>query len=171
MNQTFYQSFLDKTYEPQGKPKDYPIPAKEGLLFYIQRNQNVNTVVYEVNINQAGEWNLMEPMKVYWIRYNELMEESELNYIQNKLAYGYNSSVIAPDLIEFTFVSYDKKFFIRKLNDNDYKVTTRLSGTMAVLTNLYVYAEEFGVFPEVKFVELYGYCVETNTPCFEKIIF
>lgn len=170
MNQTFFQSFLDKTYEPQGLPKDYPIPVKDGLLFYIQRNQNINTVVYEINLNQMGDWNLDEPMKVYWIKYNELQEEAELNYIQNKLAYGYRSRVISPELVEFEFVSYNKKFFIRKQSNGTYQVTTRLMGKLSVLSNMYVYAEEFGVFPEVKFVELYGTCVETHCPCFEKII-
>ena len=164
MNQTFFQSFLDKTYEPQGLPKDYPVPVKEGLLFYIQRNQNINTVVYEINLNHMGDWNLNDPMKVYWIKYNELQEESELNYIQNKLAYGYRSNVISPELVEFEFVSYNKKFYIRKQTNGAYQVTTRLMGKLSVLTNMYVYAEEFGVFPEVKFVELYGTCVEKIIP-------
>lgn len=170
MNQTFFQSFLDKTYEPQGLPTDYPVPKKEGLLFYIQRNQNINTVVYEVNINHTNDWNLEDPMKVYWIKYNELQEEQELNYIQNKLAYGYKSRVISPELVEFNFVSYDKQFFIHKDKDFSFRVLTQLGNKRAVLTNMYVYAEEFGVFPEVKFVELFGVCVETQLPCYEKII-
>ncbi|MBK8700034.1 MAG: DUF4833 domain-containing protein [Saprospiraceae bacterium] len=170
MNKTFYQSFLDKTYEPQGLPSDYPVPDKEGLLFYIQRNQNYNTVVYEVNKTELGDWNMNDPMKVYWIKYNQLQEECELNYIQNKLAYGYNSQIINNDLIEFSFVSYKKQFFIQKVGQNDFRVITDLSGSYAYLNNMYVYAEEFGVFPEVKFVELFGMRIDSMGPCYEKII-
>jgi hypothetical protein len=170
MDSLSYQAFVDKEYEPQGLPLDYPIPSKEGLLFYIQRNQNIDTVVYELNFNTCGDLILDEPMKVYWIKYNELQEESSLNYIQNKLAYGYKSSLINQDLIEFEFVCYAKKFFISK-EKGTYKVMTKINGTYAKLTNIYVYAEEYGVFPDVKFVEFFGNDALNNASCYEKIIF
>lgn len=169
MNKTFYQSFLDKSFEPQGLPSDYPIPEKDGLLFFIQRNQNFNTVVYEVNRNCQGKINIHEPMRVYWIKYNEQKEESELNYIQTKLAYGYKSSVINDDLIEFSFVSYEKKFFIERIND-EYRVLTKISGKYSILDNIYVYAEEYGVFPDVKFIELFGIDTDSDLPVFERFV-
>jgi Domain of unknown function (DUF4833) len=170
MYETFHQSFLDKTYEPPSLPLDYPVPSKEGLLFYIQRNANINTVVYEINTNECGQILLDEPMKVYWIKYNKYQEESELNYIQNKLAYGYKPKVINQDLIEFEFVCYPKIFYIHKLAPNNIRVVTHINGVYSYLNNIYVYAEEFGVFPDVQFIEFYGTTVEENKVCYEKII-
>jgi Domain of unknown function (DUF4833) len=169
MNKTFYQSFLDKTYQPEGLPSDYPIPEKEDLLFYIQRNQNFNTVVYEVNRTCCGDINVNEPMRVYWIKYNDHREECELNYIQTKLAYGYKANVINNDLIEFAFVSYDKKFFIERCEEG-HRVMTKINGVYSILENIYVYAEEYGVFPDVKFIELYGIDVESEMPIFERFV-
>jgi hypothetical protein len=163
-----YQSFLDKEFVPQGRPVDYPTPERKGLLFFIQRNHNTNTVVYEMNTTSANIINLDEPMKIYWIEYDENMEEVELNFIQNKLAFGYDANVINNDLIEFRFVSYEKRFFIEKFQ-NSYRVITKINGENSVLKNIYVYAEEFGVFPVVKFIELYGTSINTNLPNFEKI--
>ena len=41
-----------------GLPADYPVPGKaDDLLFYIQRNQNKNTVVYNLNRNLDGTVN------------------------------------------------------------------------------------------------------------------
>jgi Domain of unknown function (DUF4833) len=170
MYETFHQAFLDKTYEPPSLPLDYPVPLKDGLLFYIQRNANINTVVYEINTNECGQILLDEPMKVYWIKYNKYQEESELNYIQNKLAYGYKPNVINQDLIEFEFVCYPKTFYIHKLAANNFKVVTHINGVYSYLNNIYVYAEEFGVFPDVQFIEFYGTTVEENKVCYEKII-
>lgn len=169
MNKDFYQSFLDKTYQPAGLPSDYPVPEKDDLLFYIQRNQNYNTVVYEINRTGCGEINVNDPMRVYWIMYNDHKEECELNYIQTKLAYGYKSNVINNELIEFAFVSYDKKFFIEKANE-DYRVMTKINEVYSILENVYVYAEEFGVFPDVKFIELFGTDVESGLPVYERFI-
>lgn len=36
-----------------GRPLDYPVLSDyPELLFYIQRNQNINTVIYELNMMQ-----------------------------------------------------------------------------------------------------------------------
>lgn len=164
-----YQSFLDKEYVPEGRPSHYPVPDREGLLFYIQRNQNINTVVYELNQSAEGLINLNSPMHVYWIKYNENMKEVELNFIQNKLAYGYTFEVINAFLVEFKFVSYEKRFFIERMNEK-FRVITKINGQNSILSNIYVYAEEFAVFPDVKFVEFYGTDLDTGKDVFEKII-
>lgn len=170
MDTKYYDAFLDKAYEPQGLSMDYPIPVGDGILFFIQRNHNYNTVVYEINTNAQGNVFLDEPMKVYWIKYNDRQEVCELNYIQNKLAYGYKSRVINDELIEFKMVCYDKTFFISKI-ENEYKIITKINGLYSCLDNVFVYAEEFGVFPDVKFIDLYGTKLDGFGPCFERIVF
>ena len=41
---------------------------------------------------------------------------------------------------------------------------------MSVLKNIYVYAEEFGVFPNPKFIELFGTDISNGSKKYEKII-
>jgi len=154
-----------------GLPTNYPVPPQtESLLFYIQRNHNLNTVVYELNYLASGEINQDYPMHAFWIRYNSGGDIAELNYYQNKLAYGYQSNMISPDSFEFSFVSYkDLVLYIGKGRDGKFGAFCRINHDMAKLNNIYVYAEEFGVFPNVKFIELYGQTLKTKVSIYERI--
>ena len=144
----------------EGRPKDYPTLDDYGeLLFYIQRNQNINTVVYEVNLLPGGILNLNDPISIYWVYYNEKEEKTiqPLNYIQKKLAYGYHHSVISSELVEFRFVSYDQMiFYLGKDKQGRFKVFTRFEDTNVEISMMYIFAEDLGVFPQVKFVEFFG---------------
>jgi hypothetical protein len=169
LSESIYKSFVDREFEPKGLPLNYPVPLCENLLFFIQRNTNKNTIVYELNLNSSGQLVFDLPLNIYWLEFSQGNEiKTCLNYIQNSLAYGYNSKVITNDLIEFQFVCHPKKFYIRKRN-NDYEVVTEMGGGMHVLKNIYVYAEEFGIFPTVKFIEFYGYNVESKLAIKDKI--
>jgi len=141
-----------------GLPTDYPVPASsDDLLFYIQRNTNKNTVVYNLNRNNLGHIHQDFPMKVSWINYSDGGETMELNYIQNKFAYGYHSSKINNETFEFHFVYYEVlRFFIGKQESGKTKAMVKMNNEISILNNVYVYAEEYGVFPQVKFIELFG---------------
>lgn len=60
----------------------FPEPANVNKLFYIQRDPNTNTLIYELNTNDAGELDTDNPLHVYWIRYAEKGQREELSYIQ-----------------------------------------------------------------------------------------
>lgn len=155
-----------------GLPSDYPVPeASDNLLFYIQRNQNKNTVVYNLNKNNCGHIHHDFPMKVSWINYSDGGERKELNAFQNKLAYGYHSSIINNDAFEFHFVSYEKlKFFIGKQKDGNFKAMVKMNNELSILNNVYVYSEEYGVFPQVKFIELFGTSLCGQESTYERIL-
>lgn len=164
---------IDHLPGESGLPRHYPVPPEtEDLLFYIQRNQNENTVIYEINRDRSGLVNLDLPMVASWIQYSWGGKKKDLNYIQSKLAYGYNSEEIASDLIKFNFVSYEKLvFFIsKKAESHKYIVTFRMNEQLVRLKNIYVFAQEMGVFPDVKFIELYGEELESNMPVYQKIV-
>jgi hypothetical protein len=158
MNEIFYQSFVNREFEPLGLPKDYPVPAGDNVAFYIQRSVDVDAVVYEFNFNAHNQLILDSPLTIHWAKFdNGVQVSSNLNQIQNRLAYGYTSKVISHDLIQFEFVCHPKKFFIRRILFDQYEVITTFGDDeYHSLTNLYVYAEDFGVFPDVKFVEFFG---------------
>lgn len=154
-----------------GLPEHYPTPPRsDNLLFYIQRNHNMNTVVYEINKHMDGRVNEEYPMHVFWLRYSDNGEIQELNYIQNKLAYGYASRKITNNTFEFQLVSYDKlKFYIDQSDDGHYAAYTKINDKMSKIDNIYVYVEDFGLFPDVKYIELYGVQISNNAFNYEKI--
>ena len=154
-----------------GLPGSYPSPPLEDdLLFYIQRNQNKDTIVYELNRSSGGRINEDLPMHAYWIKYSEGGVHSELNEIQNKLAYGYESEMINEDLFRFNFiVRKELDFYIAKDSKSKFNVLYKLDGRWVRLNNIYVYAVEFGVFPDVKFIELYGEEQGTGVFTYDKI--
>ncbi len=155
-----------------GRPDHYPIPQQENdLLFFIQRNQNIDTIVYKLNRTLSGLVNKDLPMHAQWIKYTEDEASQELNEIQNQLAYGYKSDFISSDLFRFHFVSYPSLYFyIAADKQAKYNVITTLNNRRIRLSNIYVYALEFGVFPDVKFIEFYGYTVADDHPFYHKII-
>lgn len=144
---------------PLGRPKDYPcIKPYDNLLFYIQRNQNINTVIYEANISPCGKLIEDEPIQVHWLVFdekNELATVQPLNPIQYNLAYGCASKKITEKLYEFHFKPYQQlKFFLHHQEDG-FNVYLCLGGQAYQLKNMYIHAEDLGVFPEVKLVEFY----------------
>lgn len=155
----------------RGLPENYPIPRNiDGLLFYIQRNLNKNTVVYTVNKNNDGFLKQDYPMKVFWIKYNEGAIITDLNYLQTK-AFGYTSKQIDNNTFEFSMDSHMAlRFFIAKDKRDNYNIITKINSKDATLSNIYVYANEFGLFPKVEYIELYGEYLENNSSCYQKIL-
>lgn len=159
--------------EEIGLPENYPVPNfDDKTLFYIQRNRNMNTVVYELNYSAVGEISEDFPMHPYWIKYTQGGSIMELNKFQNELAYGYKSRKINHSLYEFEMVSYDKlKFYIVKAEDShDHYVVTTIKGVKSRLSNIFVFAEEYGIFPQVKYFELFGEELNTGFSVYEKIV-
>ena len=156
-----------------GRPEEYPdIEAYDHLLFYIQRNQNRNTVVYEANCLYNGLLDLNDPISIKWIKFLENGDEEiqPLNFIQKKLAYGYDFKVISHDLIEFCFVSYSgMKFYLSKNKKGAFQVSTSLDGVKSIIDRIYIYAEDMGIFPQVKFAEFFGRCLVTNEGIYKKL--
>jgi hypothetical protein len=157
--------------EKASRPANYPTPSKDNLLFFIQRNGSLNTVVYELNLNGQGKINSESPMKTYWIRYSQSGEEQELNYIQNKLAYGYDFQFINEESLEFNLVSYpSRKFYLAKNKNGKYQVAIKIDDEMSILHCIYVVVDELGIFPNVKYVELWGNDIVSEFETYEKII-
>lgn len=155
-----------------GRPSWYPVPPEDNdLLFYIQRNQNQDAIVYRVNRTKDGLINPHVPMDAYWIRFTEGGVRKELDEYQNRLAYGYDSNVISKELYQFQFVSYKElTFYVRKKDDSGFQVVYQHEGKYIILNNIYVYAVEFGVFPDVKYIELFGQDSDTMESHYRKII-
>ena len=154
-----------------GRPSWYPTPEPDrDLLFFIQRNQNQNAIVYRVNRTAEGLIDQYLPMDAYWINYEKGGIRTELNDLQNRLAYGYDSEKITNSLYKFQFVSYkDMSFYILE-EDGEFRVIYDREGRKVILDNIYVYALEFGVFPVVRYVEFFGRDYDTKEKDYLKIM-
>ncbi len=140
-----------------GLPDDYPVPKDvDNLLFFIQRNLNKNTLVYTLNKNPDGLINQDYPINVNWINYSSDGSQGVLNNIQKK-AFGYKSRKINNTTYECCMTSYKKlKFFVSQEENGHSATYCNINGSISELKNIYVYADEFGIFPQVKYIELFG---------------
>ncbi|PKV75968.1 DUF4833 domain-containing protein [Pontibacter ramchanderi] len=143
----------------EAKADSLPVPKGiKDLKFYVQRDPNANTVVYELNRTAQGQLNETEPIHAYWIRYADGGEQRELNYIQRKFAYGLNTKKLGKDHYELKFVSYSKlALYLRKDAAGRYNVYTTINQKEAILDRVFVRIEG-GTFwvPNVLYVELKG---------------
>jgi hypothetical protein len=137
----------------------FPVPEGiSNLLFYLQRDPDANTVVYQLNLTEQGLLNEAEPVKIFWIRYAEKGQRKELNYIHRKFAYGLLFKKLSPDKYEFRFVSHDKiQFGLMKGKDGNYQVSCSIFNKPAILKRMYVRIDggSFWV-PNVLYVDFIG---------------
>ncbi len=136
----------------------YPIPTGNiNQLFFVQRDPNINTLIYELNINN-GLLNEQEPVHVFWIRYAEKGQHDDLNYIQRNFAYGIKSKMISKDSFEIHFVSYKKKkMYLRKSTDDKFYVFTDINKKQAILKQVFIRVNGGSFWlPNIQYVELKG---------------
>ncbi len=160
-----------KSEECIGLPSSYPKPHPSfKVLFYIQRNHNTNTIIYTVNLDTNGLIDPYNPMEIKWIRFSDQGEVKELDYLQNKLVYGYEHSKVNDRCYQFRFNAKKKMIFFLSQDDTG-KVAaySRQNDRLIQISNFYVHADEVGIFPDVKFIEIYGTDVEKNKPFLQKI--
>ncbi len=154
------------------RPADFPTPKTDNLLFFIQRNKNKNTIVYDFNMAN-GEFVKSKPIDVYWLRYGSGKPvRGELNWLQRTFAFGYNhkkDSTGKGYLI--TLTAYDgRKIHLEKNSAGKPVATMTINGKYCQLVNIWVYADERSSWPSVFHVDLIGRDMFTGKTEFERII-
>src|SRR6185437_6787711 len=101
----------------------FPVPRGNSIrLFYLQRQPNTNTIVYELHVKN-NKLDADDPVHGYWIRYQEKGQREELSWIQRTFAYGIHSKKISDSEYELNFVSYKKrKFWLEKNQEGFWSV-------------------------------------------------
>ncbi len=159
--------------------KSDPSPVKfttpkgiNNMLFYLQRDPNTNTIICELNVDAKGTPDKIEPILVYWIRYQDGGEKKELNYIQKKFAYGIHAEAIGNDQYKLNFVSYKKfpMYLMKSEQDKKYHVYVTANNKKIQLERIFLRIDG-GTFwvPNIKYVELKGMNPSNNTPVTERI--
>lgn len=107
-------------------------------LFTIARNRDQNIISYDVNLNTKGKPDEKNPISVYWIKYTENGKKEELTSVQRAFSYGLKFLYISEETAVFQFVSYNKRTFYLKKNDQDYHVYTKINGKWVILGDIFV---------------------------------
>jgi hypothetical protein len=92
-----------------------------------------------------------------------------LSYIQNKLAYGYSSSINNKNEIEISLVAFpDRKLRIHSAGPGKAEGRMRINGTEAVLNRIHVEADPSNSL-RVLYVDLFGQNPENGKAITERI--
>jgi len=145
---------------PTGNPRQ---------LFFLQRSQNTNTVVYELNIKN-GLLDTVAPIHIFWICYAEKSQREELTGVQRKYAYGLVAKYLEKDHYELRF-SANKNAVMELVKgpDHQFHVYDQIGGKRAILSSIYLDIHGGSLFsPHVEYILLKGIDPEKNTEVTEK---
>ena len=119
----------------------YPVPPKTNeLLFYIQRNHNTNTIVYDAQYDKNGKLNENNPIVVYWIRYEEDGQKIPLRNVEKRFAYGVKwHKTDSPDKYMIALVA-DKnhEFLLEQTKPFHSVITTTINHKKSILDHIYI---------------------------------
>ena len=145
---------------PRGNPKQ---------LFFLQRSQNTNTIVYELNIKN-GILDSIAPVHIFWICYAEKSQKEELTSLQRQHAYGLLATYVSKDHYELRFLA-NKKHVIQltKGPDHLFHVYDLINGKRAVLSSIYLQINGGSLFsPHIEYIMTKGFDPETGAAVMEK---
>jgi hypothetical protein len=133
-------------------------PDNANRLFYVQRDPNTNTIMYDLNVDKNGKLDVEDPMHVYWVKYAEKGQKEELTYIQRKFAYGLTTKKMADEQYDVRFVSYKKlPLVLKKAEDNKYHIFVTADQKQIMLNRIFVKVEGGSFWlPNIVYVELKG---------------
>jgi phosphatidylglycerophosphate synthase len=150
----------------------FPVPHTNGLLFYLQRTPNTNTIICELN-EKDGIPDKEDPIHVFWIRYPEGQKREELNWIQRHFAYGIESRSLGNDAYELHFVSYKKLplYLLKSPVDQQRHVYAKINNRQAILNRIFIKINPGGTFwsPNIEYFELKGTDAENGKALMQRI--
>lgn len=134
-----------------------PTPRGNNLLFFLQRNPNANTVIYELNLKADGLPDKANPIKSSWIRYAEDGSSKELSLVEQKFAYGIKCKALENDVYEIRLVAYKSMpLYLKKAETDDrYRIYIKDEGKDLLLKRVFVRVNG-GTFwyPKVEYIDL-----------------
>lgn len=136
----------------------WPVPNEPNQLFYLQRSQNKNTVVYTALFDTNGTLRADRPAQVYWRRYNTTGERKALKAIEQRFAYGID---VRPRDVpgEYT-VSLkplpELPMLLRQTGPGKAELLANIGGRMVRAVYAFVTIDETGLIPRVTAISLHG---------------
>lgn len=142
---------------------------KASTLFVVERNKNGNVVHYEVCLNENSDLADPNPVRAYWILENG--EKETLTEMERRFAYGIASQQrVGKNRFRILLTAVkDRNILVEKIGDM-YRAIIPIRGKPSILERVYVQADErWSGLPKVRYVDLLGRTLHTNTPIKERI--
>jgi hypothetical protein len=150
----------------------FPVPpATKELLFYIQRNKNANTIVYEAQMDAQGQLLAKDPVSVNWIRYTNGGKRERISVFEDNWAYGVRHVRTEKGVARVKFVASNKyPFRVEVGKDGQAEARMLINGRYARLRHVEIQAKESSFLPKVLHVDLFGTVVGTGEEIHERVI-
>ncbi|WP_298352444.1 DUF4833 domain-containing protein [Runella sp.] len=147
-------------------------PHTPNRLFYIQRSNDANTVMYEANLRSDKKLNPETPLNVYWIRYAERGQREDLSALQWQLAYGYKHRDLgtAANDVEINLNAFKKRPIFVENHEGKLMAFTQINGEKAALQKVFVQLASNGLIPKVHYIELFGFDYAQEKAVYERIL-
>lgn len=151
---------------------EFPVPPRtRQSLFYIHRNLNNHSVVYDINLTARGVIDPEDPVKIYWIRDGEKNKFKELNYMERTFAYGLKSERLAQGKYRASFVARKEKTIDVYMDEKGQATALmKIDNKISKLVKIFVQVAEDGWWPKVAYVEFFGTDFKTNLPTYERLL-
>jgi hypothetical protein len=132
--------------------------SNDAVLFKIERNKDADVIYYEVNLDEKGNLNPGNPVRIYWIRHTEGGEIKPLTLVQKKFSYGLNFDSISKKEAVFKFVGFkNREFRIFCKGGDDYCAYTFSNNRKVIVKKIFVQIDGGSfLFPEISRLELHG---------------
>lgn len=153
-----------------GAPANYPVPpGSMERLFYLQRSNNSNTVIYDANLKEDGGLDERKPVVVYWLRYNTTGERKALNFVERNFAYGYKAERLKEGTHSITLMAYTARDITVVLDDSGRaEARIEINRKKAKLDHIYIDTSGSGLLSRVNYIELMGADLKTGKPVSER---
>lgn len=154
-----------------------PVPKdSKNRLFYLQRDPNSNTVIYDMNYLADGSADPAKPVHAYWIKYTKGGTTEELLPIEEKLAYGaiteWQSD--ASTSFKLNIAAYKKIDIIVKQDKKDgkkFNAYVTANGKNIRLSKVFLHVENPNSFkPTILYIEFTGKDEKTGKLVTEKVV-
>lgn len=135
-----------------------PVPTKtRERLFYIQRTLNKNTIVYDANFDSQGNLNSKQPVKVYWIRFEEGGGTMPLRTYEQQFVFGVDAEQKSKGEFVVKVAAFkDRIVQLKQTAPFQAKAYTVINKQEAELDHIFVKADGYSVFSKVLYLELFG---------------
>jgi hypothetical protein len=135
-------------------------------LFVVRRSGNRNTVYFDLPSPVAD---VDQPLSIYWRLFSGDGRVEPLNWLERRLAYGYEVTRRPKrDVVQLTFAACPERPIELHFAGVPQAVLS-IGGVASVLREVYVTADETGLIPSVKHVDLVGTALDTGLSRRERI--
>ena len=139
-------------------------------LFRIRRSTNANELVYAARLDDEGQLDEDDPLRVYWLMLAEDGHREGLNILEKMLAYGFTAEPAPQGGFRVVLKAKKDRPLHLALRGRCPVAYVEIAGRPALLRSIYVQTSSGGVVPTVAHVDMAGVDPTTGREITERIL-